>query len=1752
MLNQYYEYIRDLLISFFKDTEIKSGDRFYLQLDSNDDVMQLINVFKLFDHSHDFVYQHSMGEPYETFFININDVKLVFAFTSENVKADFLVTLRNQVGEQKDVWENTALFSIVSEQLDSIEGGSSNLQKEGMPLHPNSLFKYLKNDIEKSKLTKTEKIILQDNLNHLMDDHYLHQVTLLDFEDVFKVLSKGTLSDQDYKNFGMFKDEELSTFKGKYLDDRLEKNKELFDYVQKVHDFGSLEDDLEKKFVLKGVQELKTEQWTETPFSDVARYAEEKEKENKKTKVELKKVNVEQSLVLWEKGLSETAAGRRKRHIIIFNPNHHDTVTLKANFEIEGSQVKSLSKEYFSISKGVHANIQAGKVNATIDIPAFKEKPTFIKVSYKHEGKASFGAEFHIAVFPCNEALLKDIKTKYFINVSNKCIEVESDIDKLKFGEGYNSETIEITSADEIIPIPDDTEVTLIPQPEAFDEDDTLRIYIEGDNSRIPIVLKNDLPESTPITGMRIWKLKRELNKDFNLENNRLIIGNSAFYTHKGYKTFFDWEKEWVNRGIQSATIDSDEIIEVSIDLDENLREAYSRFITYFRIHSIPSLCHYSEELKERAVDYIKEYINQIRLFEEGKAAGSKGRNLMKLGVLTTPNEIYFTPFHPIVAAYQLSLSQVLGQEELDNTILNRLKPDSLIPFIYSQSDQLYKPDSQNEALEWLRFKPVREVTVSDASQYLTKVVHEKINQFEEHFNYLFLEKSKAPYQFNVINITNDREVLRGIINWMIERIEENGPEEMKPVEVSLYVDERHQSAFDEFSRLDSIEQIKTTFDIKLKSSKYDESDIVRFIREKLSYFKHSSKNVPSYRYAHISFYKMYAQEHYALQPMKDMNTGVSLKGVVSTVPSMKAEENYRSGFGIKGCTINEEDLLLQTAYYVNELAANMNNEGNNTYHKGESVVTRTATDDEETLSKIFNSSYWVTFIDPSVDLEFFQNYDRNLVVIHYNDQFTSSSRYDAITVTDKSNQFNAVISEFLKSKEVDVTEGNVSNTIKAFNTFNGEWLLRIVGSKGHFDREKLSIISAIKYSLALFNHPNILWVPISLEEILRVAGAVNLNKRDGVFTAKNLGVTGKHSDDLLLVGLELGDTLKFHYYPIEVKIGINTSTTFDKAKEQIYATRKLLDRELYKANEDGKPLFKNLFYRNFFAQIFIANAKKIEQSQLWPERSYYLSEEIIKKLLSDDYEISTELKEMIGEGAILSFKKDAYLRSSYLEDNVMIVNLTQQDGFSGIVKEIEELTERIQAGKTDFVQENLLSYTYKGRKDIEIDATEEVNMVIPGQREQEEPSTNIKEILSLLEEQTIEEYPTVEEEQPLPDEQVIEDNVVEQPLTLKDNVEAESRSNLEKVRVLIGKAKNSNKRIYWEYGNRGLANRHLLISGKSGQGKTYFMQCLLLEMTKQGISSIVIDYTEGFLPNQLEPEFVEYMGDKLKHKIVFSEQLPINPFKKNVRDIGGITIPETNIDIAERVRSIFASVYTSLGIQQLNAIYEALLEGLEKHGENMSLPKLREVLEEDNSNYAKTALSQIRQLIDRNPFSNDQTIEWKDVIESNGEVFIIQLTQYPREVQLLISEFILWDLWNYSIKYGNKNKPMPVLLDEAQNLDHTEKSPSARILTEGRKFGWSGWYATQFLKSQLEADELARLQNSSEKIYFSPPEQEVSNIAASLSNEPGEKKRWIADLSSLKKGQCVVQGPFLKENNELSNPTAVIVDISPLSERIN
>ncbi len=74
----------------------------------------------------------------------------------------------------------------------------------------------------------------------------------------------------------------------------------------------------------------------------------------------------------------------------------------------------------------------------------------------------------------------------------------------------------------------------------------------------------------------------------------------------------------------------------------------------------------------------------------------------------------------------------------------------------------------------------------------------------------------------------------------------------------------------------------------------------------------------------------------------------------------------------------------------------------------------------------------------------------------------------------------------------------------------------------------------------------------------------------------------------------------------------------------------------------------------------------------------------------------------------------------------------------------------------------------------------------------------------------------------------------------------------------------------------------------------------MLCEMSKFRQNSLIIDYTNGFLPNHLEKIANEVLSPK--QHVVRQEPLPINPFLPQVSDNGGIVIKENSNAIAKRI----------------------------------------------------------------------------------------------------------------------------------------------------------------------------------------------------------------------------------------------------------
>jgi len=336
---------------------------------------------------------------------------------------------------------------------------------------------------------------------------------------------------------------------------------------------------------------------------------------------------------------------------------------------------------------------------------------------------------------------------------------------------------------------------------------------------------------------------------------------------------------------------------------------------------------------------------------------------------------------------------------------------------------------------------------------------------------------------------------------------------------------------------------------------------------------------------------------------------------------------------------------------------------------------------------------------------------------------------------------------------------------------------------------------------------------------------------------------------------------------------------------------------------------------------------------------------------------------------------------------------------------------------------------------------------------------------------------------------------------------------------------------VYWEFGHEQLPNRHLLVFGGSGNGKTYAIQALLLEMAKVKQNALVIDYTDGFKPDQLEDEFKRIAAPQ-SYVVAAGQKLPLDPFKPQSAEFEGLgPIVEKPFEVAKRVASIFTAVYSSLGEQQKATLVDSIEQGVAAG--DLTLESLYNQLKADEE---VLLANKIMPLARTEPFANASESAWPEIFKDHHRlVKILQLYNIAPEIQRLIIEFVLWDLWDFMKRTGSKNRPLPVVLDEVQNLDHRSGSPLEKYLREGRKFGASMILATQTL-SNFSSEERDRLFQAAHKLFFAPASTELRTYATILKNmiPNSSAEDWATQLSALKKGECLSAGYEQRPNGDL------------------
>jgi DNA phosphorothioation-dependent restriction protein DptH len=374
-----------------------------------------------------------------------------------------------------------------------------------------------------------------------------------------------------------------------------------------------------------------------------------------------------------------------------------------------------------------------------------------------------------------------------------------------------------------------------------------------------------------------------------------------------------------------------------------------------------------------------------------------------------------------------------------------------------------------------------------------------------------------------------------------------------------------------------------------------------------------------------------------------------------------------------------------------------------------------------------------------------------------------------------------------------------------------------------------------------------------------------------------------------------------------------------------------------------------------------------------------------------------------------------------------------------------------------------------------------------------------------------------------------------------------------------LGKTVNGDVPVYWEFGHRELANRHMLVFGTSGMGKTYAIQCLLSEFGRQGQNSLIIDYTDGFVDSRIE-NAVKTVLQPQQHYIR-KEPLPINPFLKQISIEEGIEFPDSPNTIGKRVGAIFKSVY-ALGDQQFPVLVDAITEGVKKHGDSFTMAGLMLELEAflGDPRYSKSrvqgVMTKLRPFVDERPFAGGTADDdWRTMFDDcERRCHVMQFLQVDRHTARALIEFVLWDLYAHARRFGNKDRPKVVVLDEIQNLDLGGDAPVAKFLTEGRKFGLCLIAATQTVKGVGGVNDacVSRLFQAEQKLFFKPTENEMREHAQLLHNAISRNtvQEWTSRLASLQRGECWSLGRCLNETTGALESQAKRIKVTSLEDR--
>ena len=1713
MSQLFYKYLVDELITdYFASHKPEAGMKYYVLFEKQDhrdglyDALSStasakpITVTGIFENRQEWM----DIDVYDTYqFCPNSDGASIIIGNESRTDNGYLTTLRNAVANPNSEYGTYALLNILSNnKLESITTAGINLLDAGGPLHQDVILKNVLDKLEHVTIRTYDRMCLELYAENIKERIEQNEADLFIFQDILSVLQGGTVNlSGEYNKFGYFPDSYCTdagfiTIDDKEMKKRLDDNAAHFDRIKNILNsyttevFNELTKTYDNNLSRKIANRL--DEWYNIDYKEICDSVRKKAEQANYKFVSISPCD-NHSAELVHSALPTLSQKSKKVYVLVCDNTDFTSTKVRVDFN------KTIS-DCCVVKEPPHRDELHTQYNFAVNGSSLRLelKDRLVKCDIGKDGNMF---TFYFLRLKAVAESFEFIKPYFSITAkANVTIKAPEDIDEITIGNG--TENIDFTGSFDDIEWKDDYKIKInlndyeegVQLPIVFSEKKVI-FNIEVDEKRV-------VPVKSPKLIGEVWGTCNSATfPEGKTGGKKCRIGSNEYNIDGGFFDLIEFERSMAAEKIycmkKVTTSFSASFEPVSITLPSIVKEKIDAIYEYYQEKGYaPSLAYLDEVLYNLYQEYLNAVHSVVTSIGQGNILTDEQYSLTKLGTIEDGDKIMLTPYHPMLIAYMMEFKNRYNGNKFDNPrALKLISPFYLMPYISyeNKSRQPFCDDFTQDIKTWLFYESANNAQQVRTYNITTKMVMEKIAEFKKHFKYLF-QVPDSPIIISTIGIYDDTNVVKGLFKLVMNEMKSSN-EVIQRIEVHEYVKNLSQETFfEKLNRLNSEELIckeldKVDTSLDMGNKDISPLQVIRQFFTRIDFYKHDINALDNQiDYCHIAFYQMDTGLEFIKSPTSILRTELSLNGLIS-IPSARNSEGktYTVGFGTDGMPddLSKFGKIYDIAIDMNSMYANEKNHWANGYSPNSCYAKTYVFKDDVLLQSIYQKANWVTFINPEVDLDFFYK-QKDLYVIHYTDQYTINAKYDSITVTRQTRQYDNMLSCYYDSR---ISNPNLKDKFRHtmmnyFNSLNGDWLLSIINKTDVQVREKLSIVSAcIMMRKFLSRNENVTWIPISLEEILRVTGNIGL-EQDSLFSKKTLGIKGQMSDDLLMVGVEKeNDEIKLYFYPVEVKASEGSSFV-RTASEQVIKTYNALKNTLF---VDGG--FVNDVYRTFFASQILTNTDKLWANGLISEEEYHFIDNCRFQLLNMDYTLSEKMKcREMGYAATISF-----VGSSAPE---VSVDMVDELPICHINVSLDTCNACICDDDNSSIHQILTSPIIVG-DDVREFLDNQEN-ITPMSADSHEVSSNTTDSRSLFDDVEFVDSDIDDNNAPVNND-VVSQNYNDHIIDTDNNVSVDNNTgskskqieteelpfnsdveedelNVPGIKITIGHSKVNNDPVVFEVNNTKVVSHfNMGIIGTMGTGKTQLARSIIAQFSKEGIHNIdgkpigmlVFDYKGDYK----DQEFLDSVGGH-----VYRNKLPFNPLKLIVNDdVMDMNLPAIT---ADRISDSLAKAY-GLGLKQQNNIKQSIVDAYSEVGITedsntwgINPPTMKRVIDlyletYDANDKAFALLSNLR---DYNVFTpnNENCIS---ILEWLDSVRVFDLTIYSDEAKRVVVSLLL-DLFFAEMKQlgesrhenGFREIRSMILVDEAKEFMSKDFNSLRGIISQGRMFGVGMILATQYV----------------------------------------------------------------------------------------